>query len=49
MDGNVVNQFENTKFKINSVTSGYTATSINNFAGFKQRRRKPNQLSYWQQ
>ncbi len=29
------NEFRNTKFKINSVTPGYTATDLNGFAGFK--------------
>ncbi|UZT99034.1 SDR family oxidoreductase [Chryseobacterium fluminis] len=29
------NEFKNSKFKINSVTPGYTATDLNGFAGFK--------------
>ena len=31
----LADDLKNTKYKINSVTPGYTATSINNFAGFK--------------
>jgi len=32
---NLVHEMRGTKFKINSVTPGYTATDLNNFAGFK--------------
>jgi NAD(P)-dependent dehydrogenase (short-subunit alcohol dehydrogenase family) len=31
----LANQFSNTRFKINSVTPGYTATDLNNFKGIK--------------
>ena len=32
---NLAQEMRGTKFKINSVTPGYTATDLNNFAGFK--------------
>ncbi len=31
----LAHEFKNTKFRINSVTPGYTATDLNGFAGFK--------------
>ena len=31
----LAHEFRNTKFRINSVTPGYTATDLNGFAGFK--------------
>lgn len=31
----LAHEFKNTKFRINSVTPGYTATDLNEFAGFK--------------
>ncbi|MCF6406637.1 SDR family oxidoreductase [Chitinophaga filiformis] len=32
---NLAHEMRGTKFRINSVTPGYTATNLNNFAGFK--------------